>query len=275
MRIVVPSAIRQLLLLQLHRAHVGSARMRKLAHRHIWWPGIDRDIDKMVRNCDACALHRNSLPTVPLHLWEFPDRPWQCFYLHFAGPFKNFMWLIVVDAHSKWPEDFKFQVGSSGTKQVISSSKHLIASFGIPKQIVTDNGPQFVAKEFQDFCNQQGIFHSLTPPYHPKSNGHPERFIQPFKRAVRKGLETPEANLQDVVTDFLMVYRSTEHNTTGESPSKLLLDRELRCSLDMLAPELPAHPDQTKQLLKCKVQECQERQKKRHDRTSHERKLFQ
>ena len=46
-------------------------------------------------------------------------------------------------------------------------------------------------------------------------------------RAVQKGLETPEANLQDVVTDFLMVCRSTEHDTTGESPSKLLLGREL------------------------------------------------
>ena len=119
-RVVVSSDIRQLLLLQLHSANVGSARMRKLARRYIWWPGIDRDIDKMVCNCDACALHRNSLPTVPLHPW----------------PFKNFMWLIIVDAHSKWPEVFKFQVGSSGTKQVISSLKHLIASFGIPKQIV-------------------------------------------------------------------------------------------------------------------------------------------
>ena len=132
-----------------------------------------------------------------------------------------------------------------------------------------------MAKEFKDFCNQQGMLHSLTPPYHPKSNGQAERFIQSFKRAVRKGLETPGANLQDVVTDFLMVYRSTEHDTTGESPSKLLLGRELRCSLNMLVPELPAHQDQTKQLLKRKVQECQERQKKRHDHTSHERKPFQ
>ena len=91
---------------------MGSVRMRKLARRYIWWLGIDRDIDKMVRNCDACALHRNSLPTVPLHLWEFSDIPWQRLHLDSARPFKNFMWLIVVDAHSKWPEILKFQVGS-------------------------------------------------------------------------------------------------------------------------------------------------------------------
>ena len=72
---------------------MGSARMRKLAC-----------------NCDACALHRNSLPTVPLHPWEFPDRPWQRLHLDFAGPFKNFMWLIVVDTHSNWPEVLNFKL---------------------------------------------------------------------------------------------------------------------------------------------------------------------
>ena len=66
-RVVLPSAIRQWLLLQLHRAHVGSACMRKLARRYIWWSSIDCDIDKVIRNCDACTLHRNILPTVSLH----------------------------------------------------------------------------------------------------------------------------------------------------------------------------------------------------------------
>ena len=87
------------------------------------------------------------------------------------------MWLIVIDAHSKWPEVFKLQIGSAGTKQVISSLSQLFARFGIPKQLVTDNSPQFVVKEFSEFCRQQGILHSLTPPYHPQSNGQAERFI--------------------------------------------------------------------------------------------------
>ena len=83
MRVAIQSAIRQLLLVQLHRAHVGFARMRKLTHRYISWSGIDRDI-----YCDVCALHRNSLPTVPLHLWEFPDSSCQRLHPDFARPFK-------------------------------------------------------------------------------------------------------------------------------------------------------------------------------------------
>ena len=76
-RIALPSAIRHLLLLQLHRAHVGADRMKKLARRYIWLPAIDKDIEGIVNSCDACALHRNILPSVPLHRWEFPENPWQ------------------------------------------------------------------------------------------------------------------------------------------------------------------------------------------------------
>ena len=90
-------------------------------------------------------------------------------------------------------------IGSAGNKQVISSLSQLFARFGIPKQLATDNGPQFVAKEFSEFCRQQGILHSLTPPYHPQSNGQAERLIQSFKKAVKKGTEESGMNLHDVV----------------------------------------------------------------------------
>ena len=84
---VVPSAIRHILLQQLHRAHVGADRMKELARRYIWWPAIDRDIETMVRKCDICALYRNNTPTTPLNLSEFPDYPWQRLNSDFAGPF--------------------------------------------------------------------------------------------------------------------------------------------------------------------------------------------
>ena len=147
-RVVVPLA-KHLLLLLLHRAHMRVDCMKMLARWCIWWPAINNGIERIVHSCDTCALHRNNLPNVPLHPWEFPDNPWQQLHHDFVGPFKNFTWLIVLDAHSKWPEVFKFQVGTTGMNQVISSLSQLFARFGIPKQLVIDNGPQFVAKEFQ------------------------------------------------------------------------------------------------------------------------------
>ena len=85
-RIAVPKAIREQLLSELHKAHVGMERMKKLARRFIWWPGIDRDIESMARNCENCAVHADRPPEVPLHLWEFPECPWARIYIDFAGP---------------------------------------------------------------------------------------------------------------------------------------------------------------------------------------------
>ena len=124
---------------------------------------------------------------------------------------------------------------------------------------MTDNGPQFASKEFKRFCQQQGILQTLTPPYHPRSNGQAERFVQSFKQAVRKGLEEPQAKLDEVVQSFLAVYRNTAHSTTGASPAQLLMNRNLRCQLDMLFPSL-GESGQT-ELLQGKVQKSQRKQK--------------
>ena len=72
-RIVVPKAITEQLLSELHKRHVGMERVKKLARRFIWWPGIDRDIKSMAQNCKHCAVHADRPPEVPLHPWEFPE----------------------------------------------------------------------------------------------------------------------------------------------------------------------------------------------------------
>ena len=55
------------------------------------------------------------------------------------------------------------------------------ALFGLPDQLVWDNGPQFTAHELADFVSANGIRHIRTAPYHPASNGAIERFVQTFK----------------------------------------------------------------------------------------------
>ena len=42
----------------------------------------------------------------PLHPWEWLARPWQRLHLDFVDPFLDKMYLLVIEAHSKWPEVF-------------------------------------------------------------------------------------------------------------------------------------------------------------------------
>jgi len=156
------------------------------------------------------------------------------------------MWLISVDGQTKWPEVIQMKTTTaSKTTEVLRS---LLSPFGIPHQLVSDNGPQFVSEEYKQFCEQNGIRRILVAPYHPSSNGEAERFIQMFKAAMRK---TEQKGLQVALTQFLLRYRTTPHPVTGKTPAELIFGREIRTRLDLL------HHSQKKNF-----QESQKRQEK-------------
>jgi len=93
------------------------------------------------------------------------------------------MYLIVIDAHSKWPEVINFKKNTK-TYRVIEEFSKLFSRFGLPLHVVTDNGPQFRSAEFKSFLDQNGVHLSHTAPYHPATNGAAENFVQTFKDKV-------------------------------------------------------------------------------------------
>lgn len=137
-----------------------------------------------------------------VHPWQFPERPWQRFHIDLAGPLQNRMFLIIMDAHTKWPEVYNMQADTT-SKKVIKKLRDCFVRFGIPEQIVSDNGRQFVSSEFQRFCKNNGIRHTTSSAYHPRTNGEAERFVQTFKKAVHNS----EGDLIFRVQRFLFSYR--------------------------------------------------------------------
>lgn len=96
---------------------------------------------------------------------------------------------MVVDAHTKWPE--VVPVKSTSSSSTIEILRDLFARFGIPEQIVSDNGTQFVSEEFQTFVKSNGIRHITSAPYHPATNGLAERTVQTFKQACVPCVKAP------------------------------------------------------------------------------------
>ena len=78
--------------------------MKSVARSYMWWPGLDKDLEQLTKSCQSCQAVKGSPPVAPLHLWIWPSKPWQRVHLDFAGPFQGAMFLVCVDAFSKWPE---------------------------------------------------------------------------------------------------------------------------------------------------------------------------
>ena len=70
---------------------------------------MDEDIEGVTKRCEGCQGVANNPKQAPLHRWEYPAYPWQRLHIDFAGPFQGKMFLVVVDAHTKWPDMFEMQ----------------------------------------------------------------------------------------------------------------------------------------------------------------------
>uniref|UniRef100_A0A3B5QLP2 Integrase catalytic domain-containing protein n=1 Tax=Xiphophorus maculatus TaxID=8083 RepID=A0A3B5QLP2_XIPMA len=137
--------------------------------------------------------------------------------------------------------------------------RRLFSSYGLPEELVSDNGPQLVSQEFRQSLELNGIRHTAVPAYHPASNGAAERSVQILKRSLMKNVLEADGKatlpLSHRLANFLIMYRSTPHTVTGCTPAELFLKRQIRTRFSLLKPELAQH-----------IKQGQFKQKRHHDR---------
>ncbi|PIO59974.1 integrase core domain protein, partial [Teladorsagia circumcincta] len=187
---------------------------------------FNEDLEKLVRNCADCQEAAKSPVKNTLSSCPHPDAPWSRIHIDFAGPMDGMSNLVVVDAFSKWPEVIPMTYTTSTA--TLRDLRRLFAQFGLPQIIVSHTGTQFTSVEFQNFCRNNGIKHVRSPPFHQRSNGQAERFVDNFKRSLAK-VENNGLTV-DALQAFLFTYRNTQCTALpfGRSSAENFIGRRLR-----------------------------------------------
>ncbi len=146
-RVVIPAKGHQAIMDVLHEGHPCRTKMKALARSFVWWPGIDIDLERRVKECYQCQLTRHTPAQAPLHPWEFPAATWERLHANFAGPYLGYTFLVAVDAYSKWLDDFP-QVTTTSS-MTIEKLRNIFATHSLLKVLVTDDGSQFTSGNFQ------------------------------------------------------------------------------------------------------------------------------
>ena len=174
---------------------------------------------------------------------EIPSRPWQKLdvdlFLH------DSLWYIFVgDYNSKYP--WIFQLAAISSKDVFSALTFCFSEFGIPEEVISDNGPQFTAREYQYFVAQYGFRLTTTSPYYPKGHGYIERQVQTIKNLLSKcAKDGSDPHL------VLLLLRSTPLDSRTPSPGELLQNRQLRTNLPVII-RTPANSEAVRAALQSK-----------------------
>ena len=231
-RVVIPATLQKRILKDFHLGHPGITRMKELMRSFVYWKSMDRDIEETVKACKGCALASKN-PPIQHSPWPKAERPWERIHADFAGPLDGWYYLIVIDSYSKWPEVIRTK--NPTTETTILALHELFARFGVVDCLVTDNGSQFTSNEFKIFMENFQVKHITIPPYHPRSNGQAERFVDTIKRALKKARGTPT---ETALQQFLQIYRITPNSNTPSSlpPAEIMFGRRIRSVFDKLLP---------------------------------------
>ena len=234
----VPFAWRRRIFDAIHGlGHPGVERTRQAICSKFVWPSIRQDVSRWARECQQCQRAKITRHTVPpIGHFAVPEKRFQHWNVDIVSlPYSNgFKYLLTaVDRLSRWPLAIPMIDITAGT--VIDAFTHgLIASFGIPESITTDNGSQFSSAIWQQLLQTWGITSYFTTPYHPQSNGLVERFHRRLKESLKALMHDEPEQWFWKLPCTLLAIRTTLKPDIGASPADLVFGEGLSIPGELL-----------------------------------------
>lgn len=206
-----------------HEGHPGICLMKRRLRDRYYWPGLDRDVEKLVDTCDGCKLVAVSFPAAPLKRIELPEFAWQKLSIDFLSPAPSGeKMLVVVDRYSRYFE--VFFMSKTDAVHVIEVLEELCGRLDFPEEILADNGPPFASREFHGWAESRGIRIRHSLPYQPRINGAVEVTNKLLSKAITIAVNTGK-DWKIELQKFIANHRQIKHSVTGVPPLELMINR--------------------------------------------------
>ena len=172
-KVVIPEKLWNQTIQLAHEGHQGMVRTKSRLREKVWWPDLDKQVEKLIRACFPCQLVGTRPKPEPIRSTPLPQGPWSEIAVDLLEIPKKGLLLVVVDYYSKWPE-IAFLTKTDAT--VIKCLERMFRTHGLPEALGSDNGPPFASREFGGFLEYLAVDHKKGIPYWPQSDGKVERF---------------------------------------------------------------------------------------------------
>lgn len=255
-----------------------------------------KQVSDFVKRCNVCQVAgRPSKYIPPARLVEVPVIPetFSHVQVDVVGPLPtttkgNEYIVTLVDLAIRYVHGVAMR--SVNAKGIVKTLKDTFASFGMPVKIQTDGASYFTRSEFSKFVKELGIYHAVSSPYHPASQGALERQHRTLRATLAKvGLEN-STHWDDDLPFVLFCLKDMPSASTGFSPFELVFGHTVRGPLCLVRDKLLEQGkvdlsvldlvgDMRQRLLRCwqvaaeNLSHSQDKSKQRHDLKSRRREF--
>ncbi|XP_037794286.1 uncharacterized protein LOC119589789 [Penaeus monodon] len=242
--LVVPSECRAIILSVGHESplagHFSHRKSEMRIKDHFYWPNMGAEIRDFCKSCDKCQRMstKGRVRPVPLKSMPILTEPFSRVSIDLVGPFSppssegHRYILTLIDFATGFPEALPLKEIDS-----ISVAEALLVIFsrvGIPREILSDRGRQFVSQLMGELHKLLGVKPLFTTPYHPSGNGRVERFHATLKASLRKLCSDKPCEWHRYLVPTLFAMREIPSDRTGFSAFELLYGRTVRGPLSVL-----------------------------------------
>ena len=238
LRPVVPRSWRRKVFEVMHElAHPGINTTCKLVSSKFVWHGLSKQVRQWARECLACQRSKIQRHTkTPLSTFEVPDRRFDHVNIDLVGPLPPSQGcshlLTIVDRYTRWPEAIPINATDT-TACARAFIRDWISRFGLPADISSDRGPQFISQLWAAIGNLLGVKLHRTTSYHPQANGLWKRFHRHMKSALRARLHGP--NWVDELPWVMLGIRTAPKEDLGTSSAELVFGAPLAVPGEFIA----------------------------------------
>ena len=194
-QLVLPQQCRQLILNIAHdlptAGHLGTNKTRGRILKCYYWPGVFRQVADYCKTCEVCqkSQRRRHLRQAEMISMPLIELPFQRIAMDVVGPLPrsrsgNKYILTICDYATRYPE--AIALPSTEASRIAKELVSLFSRVGIPEEILTDQGPNFMSALLQEVYHLLGISRIRTSPYHPQTDGLVERFNGTLKAMMKK-----------------------------------------------------------------------------------------
>ena len=204
--------------------HFGVAKTLELISRGYWWPQPWKLVKEFVKSCNVCARSKAShhRPYGLLRPLPIPKRPWASLSmdfitdLPFVGGYDSVF--VMVDRFTKMAHFAPCAKTITGEETTDLFFKNVVRLHGLPNDITSDRGPQFVSNFWRRLLQTFGCTVNLSSAYHPQTDGQTERVNQILEQYLRCSLSYQQDNWVDLLPLAEFAYNNSLHASTGVTP---------------------------------------------------------